>query len=474
MRRPHFPSWLSVLGLLGACAQELPGTAPELDQLFYPSAMILVPGTTEAEDRIVVSNSNFDQRYNASTVMTLSVDELFAISEGLALDAPNSTMPVKSAVRVPSLSGELAFVASSSGSAEGRVFVSSRGQNRLLMLNLSGGTLDCSNGDVELDLGLDCTRGHIVDSGGSDPFALVHLPASQGSGWMATAHLRITDRPREEIRPDIGIVTFADIDLFEQRLLDEAAGNVLTNPILKVTVPSLNGVSGLAAGKHDAPAGSRELILADLNPVSGAISVWEVDPSETDLTVRSASKVILGAEANISSTRGMVTTTDKERLYVSVRFSEGGGAFNAGIAIMARDGAGYRLLHVYEFGSELGHPTLRETSTGRRLLYLGDIRGDQVWILDVTTDAPQIVGELTGRVEGRINGEPARLRIFDGPTSIVFASRGAKTLGFVGNFTNSTLAIIDVSDADPRKHRVLGRLGRVIEPDGTNEEDNAE
>ena len=62
--------------------------------------------------------------------------------------------------------------------------------------------------------------------------------------------------------------------------------------------------------------------------------------------------------------------------------------------------------------------------------------------------------------------------LLSGPSHIAVATRGQRTLGFVANFSNSTLAVIDVTDADVSQHRVLGRMGRVLEPDGTGEEDN--
>lgn len=467
----RYADFLALLILVGACAEDVPGTEPTAE-LFYPTSMVFVPGNVASEDRLVVSNSNFDQRFNASTLIALSVDELFRLTAGLSLNAPSTEMPVESVVRIPSLSGQLSYVASSSTSASDRIFVTSRGQNRLTMVRLENGSLDCGNDGRDPLPGLDCTEAHVVDSGGSDPYALSYVPSSRGSGYIATGHLRATDRSREEIRPDVGIVTFADIDVFKQRVADERAGKVLSNPILDIRVPSLTGVSGVMMLAHDSSTAKSELAVVDMNQTAGAVSVWEIDERASEIAVRSTSKLVLGALTNSFSTRGLVTTASADRAYVSVRFSESGSAFNAGIAVLARKSGAYVLNSIYELGSELGLPSLRETRDGRRLLYVGDVRTDRVWILDVTSDAPRVVGELTGRAEGLLEGESARFRIFDAPSSIVFLERGVQTLGFVANFSNSTLAVIDASDVDPRKHKVVGRLGRVIEPDGTTEEDN--
>jgi hypothetical protein len=40
----------------------------------------------------------------------------------------------------------------------------------------------------------------------------------------------------------------------------------------------------------------------------------------------------------------------------------------------------------------------------------------------------------------------------------------------VSNFSNSTLAVLDVTDPDPRVHRVVARLGRNLDPEGEMEE----
>lgn len=465
--------WGFLLLLGVACAETEPGTPPPLDQLFYPTALAFAPGSIPSEDRLLVSNSNFDQRYNASTIMALSVEQLFELANQLSFDAPIETMPIVSAKKIPSLSGEIVLAASSSISPANKAFVTSRQGNFLTMLRLESGVLACDNAGQPLVLGFDCTAGHMVDTGGSDPFALSFVPGQTGQGFIATGHLRTTNRPREEIRPDIGIVTFTDVDLFEQRLLDEAAGQELSSPVLDVTVPTLTGVSGVSAAVATQDASGHELLIVDLNQTAGAVSVWEISQETSSLSVKANSKLSLGTLANSFSTRGLVTTSSADRAYVSLRFSESSGAYNAGIAVLARESSGsYALRNVYEFGSELGRPALLEKGNGERLLYVGDIRSDRIWILDVTSDAPLVVGELSGRAPAEIDGVAVRRRILDAPSHISFISRDGRTLGFVSNFSNSTLAVIDVTDPDPRNHSIIGRLGQVIEPDGTGEEDN--
>ena len=166
-------------------------------------------------------------------------------------------------------------------------------------------------------------------------------------------------------------------------------------------------------------------------------------------------------------------SADKTRAYVTLRFSNTSNQFNSGIAILRKGTDGeFTLASVYEFGSEVGLPTLKETSDGRRLLYAGDVKTNSIWVVDVTADAPRVVGEIRGRINVDESSDISRLNLLSGPSHIAFATRGQRTLGFVANFSNSTLAVIDVTDTDVSQHRVLGRIGRVLEPDGTGEEDN--
>ena len=449
---------------------------PPNTQLFYPIHLAFAPGASPAQDRLLVSNSNFDQRFNASTIMALSVDSLFSTAESLTPTSPVAELPVKSSQRIPSLSGEISWTGLSTSTDSSSIFVSSRQGNFLTMLRLTDGNLSCDNEAIENFEATDCTPAHIVDTGGSDPYALQFVPQANGSGLIATGHLRVTSRPREEIRPDIGIVTFADIDLFRRRVTDEREGSLLSSPLRDIKVPSLSGVSGLALDSGAVDGVANSLLVADLNPTAGAFSQWdigEVQSSTASAVVSSKNQISLGSLANSFATRGLATSSDGTRAYVALRFSNTSNDFNSGVAVLRKEENGeFSLINVYEFGSEISTPILRELPGGRRLLYAGDIKTNSIWVVDVTADAPRVVAEIRGQVTLDESSDVARLNLLSGPTHIAFATRGEQTLGFVANFTNSTLAVIDVSDTDVSKHRVLGRLGRVLEPDGTDEEDN--
>ena|GEM_PF-2771745 len=477
--RPTFKTisiWLISIFFFVACADSEPGTVPPNDQLFYPTYLLVAQGASPTQDRLVVSNSNFDQRYNASTIMALSIDSLFATASEITPQSPVVDLPVESSQRIPSLSGEISWTGLSTSANSSSIFVTSRQGNFLTMLRFQDGELRCDNENIEVFESTDCTKAHIADTGGSDPYASLFVPQTEGSGLIATGHLRVTSRPREEIRPDVGIVTFADIDLFKQRLVDEREGKTLVTPLRDVTVPTLTGVSGLALDSIFQNTTTPTLLIADLNQTTGAFSQWNIDEVTTSTAtavVSSINQVVLGSLANSFATRGLVVSADKTRAYVTLRFSNTSNEFNSGIAILRKGTNGeFRLVSVYEFGSEVGLPTLRETSDGRRLLYAGDVKTNSIWVVDVTADAPRVVGEIRGRINLDESSDISRLNLLSGPSHIAFATRGQRTLGFVANFSNSTLAVIDVTADDVSQHRVLGRMGRVLEPDGTGEEDN--
>ena len=469
-------TWFILVLSLVACADSEPGTVPPNNQLFYPIHLLVAPGASASEDRLLVSNSNFDQRFNASTIMALSLDSLFATAAKLTPESPVVDLPVESSQRIPSLSGEISWTGLSTSAESSSVFVTSRQGNFLTMLRFQQGNLSCDNGTVETFEATDCTKAHITDTGGSDPYALQFVPQTNSSGLIATGHLRITSRPREEIRPDIGIVTFADIDLFKQRLIDERDSKPLQTPIRDITVPALSGVSGIALVSPNSNDTDQNLLVADLNQTTGAFSEWNIDgvvSSTSTAIVSSTNQVSLGSLANSFATRGLVVSDDGTRAYVSLRFSNTSNDFNSGIAILRKEeGGDFALVSVYEFGSEVGLPTLRNTVNGRRLLYAGDVKTNSIWVVDVTADAPRVVAELRGQITLDESSDVSRLNLLSGPSHIAFATRGQRTLGFVSNFSNSTLAVIDVTDPDVSQHRVVGRLGRVLEPDGTDEEDN--
>src|SRR5688572_26173806 len=170
--------------------------------------------------------------------------------------------------------------------------------------------------------------------------------------------------------------------------------------------------------------------------------------------------------------RALVVAPDSRRAYVSMRFFAPGDSYNAGIAVIDLTQEQMQVIDVLEFGDELQRPFLREVTVDgqtSRYIYVGDIRRDKLYIIDVTTDSPILVKEIDGRGTRTIEGQTVQARLLDSPSQIAFATRNGRSLGFVTNFSNSTLAVLDVTDPDPRMHRIVARLGRNIDPEGEME-----
>src|SRR5262249_16954637 len=137
----------------------------------------------------------------------------------------------------------------------------------------------------------------------------------------------------------------------------------------------------------------------------------------------------------------------------------------------------FHLLSLIEVGDELEHPFVRERQVNgqtERLLYIPDIRRDMIFVLDATEDKPLVIQEILGRKDRfLVAGNPSTFLVahpLDAPNAMVFAEdRDGRSLAFVSNFSNATVSVIDVTDIDPRKHRIIARFGSVIYPDKSGE-----
>jgi len=166
---------------------------------------------------------------------------------------------------------------------------------------------------------------------------------------------------------------------------------------------------------------------------------------------------------------------DEGRLWVAARIQEQIDSDTSAISTLSHDPTPepgrdeLRQLSTIALGEEIGGLRLSPFApTGRRWLYALDARSDQIFILDVTEDEPI----LLNRIEGRFveEGDRDRLRFtLATPMEIVFDRRNGRKRMYVSNFENSTIAVIDVTSDDPRKHRLVARIGRNINTAGRRE-----
>lgn len=460
-----------------SCAEELPGFPPPDDQLHYPVSMAI-----DGEHLLVVS-SNFDQRYNAGSLTALSLPALAAlVPEGASEPLVARELPAtgRSRLKISSFGGQLVVVPRGT---ESEVYVATRRGNRVTRATFAGGLLDCGNGDVtERVLGTDCTPARtpetVTDSRlpAEDPFSVTFVPGGSPRGVVVVGALRPLAELIDNVTYPAGVLSLLDPAVMDANLVAERSGGPLAQPMRSVRLVGLSGALSLVP----IPGTSRILAAAadgdDISPFGDLANVAQFEVRTTTAGIELSRKpdIGIGQSAGADGTRGVAVASDGERAYVSLRLRQASGTsvvlFNSAVAVVSpSDG---RTLSVLEVGEELGVPALLERPTMRpsRLLYVPDLRSDRVYVLDVSNDSPVLVRIIEPR---SAPGETRKL--MSAPAQILIAPEsvrgalGGRTLAFVASFANSTLAVLDLSDPDPRRHRLAARLGRALADDGVDE-----
>lgn len=415
-------------------------------------------------------------------------------------------------VRVHQLGGELVYAPVQTSVGKGLVFVTGRTRNRLTMVALKDdGSLDCTSAGLtgHEEPAFDCSDLYMVSTGSVDPYSLSYSPRTGSQGVVAVGHLRAERTSNGSIAT---VVALVDV----QRFLDRLTGRSDIDPVTpgaSVTSTSArpfvtaNGVTGVGF-RLDRRSGSTPittsttstlLVLSRQLDSQGTVPLYflkervapgPIQPVLTSTSIfrnSSADPSLFIGSLLPSETRGFALSCDGSRAYLSLRFPGPGSlgtTFNSAIAVVGLDGPRLRLISVLEVGEELGRPFLLERASagGRpiqpgeicsgvasRLLYIPDTRSDSIFILDGVTDQLAIAGRIPGRAPRVINDKTIRARTLSAPSQIVFTQRGMRTLGFVSNFSNSTLGVIDVSSPIPSRHCVAARIGRVLNTDGRTE-----
>ncbi len=135
----------------------------------------------------------------------------------------------------------------------------------------------------------------------------------------------------------------------------------------------------------------------------------------------------------------------------------------------------FEVRNVFALGEELGGVLLSPFAPpNRRWVYVLDARGDQIFLLDVTQDRPSLLFTLRGRGQRDLpDGGPTDRTIVTfllaSPMQAVFDERDGRRLMYISNFENSTIAVFDVTDPNPVRHRIVARVGRDLNAAGTRE-----
>ncbi|MBI2373097.1 MAG: hypothetical protein HYV07_03780 [Deltaproteobacteria bacterium] len=446
------------LFVLAGCVDDIPGQPPPLDQVHYPVGLALVAG----DARLLVVNSNFDLRYGAGSLLSLPVEGSYALAKQSTVESPIDRLPEDTyGVRIPSFGGEVAVIPGPSGAVTAAV--PSRGKNLVTFVDVGrDGGLSCSTAGADALAGIDCSAAHVIETRGIDPYA-VSLVA--GTRALAVGHLRA----------DVGhpALSLFDLDVLASRKAAEAAGQALPSAALTSTTSDLAGVAGLVSfGQAEG-----ELVMAAARFSGGVpVTTYRVSASDEGLAMAPVARLSLGSLTGATELRGLALSADRTRAYVAMRVLESSGGagptlFNSAIAVIRIDGAALSLASVIEVGDEIGAPALLERGE-QRFVYAPDLRTGSIYVLDARSDALLVASVIRGYRTRPGDGELLHVGWLSTPAAIVFASLPSenKTLAFVSNFANSTLAVIDASSEDPREHVLVGRLGRVMMPDGSTDE----
>ncbi len=457
---------------LAACAIGTPGIDVPTDQLHFPIALERVG------DRLIVLNTNFDRRYTGGSVAVLSIPALLAaaaagLPEGAApvvvRDPPGAFLGVE---QVPSFGSHLATRARADGGRD--VFVLSRGEHSVTWLDLQGDTLTCNPDGVAPWPGTDCAPGRIADTGFLDPASLLVLDDVGAEGSLLVAHARATpDGVASLIAAEtrLGVVDLATFRAGFAASSTQSFARVVSNAprrggyltLVRTATPGVV-LAGTGEGTLSEPALVGDAALTPLR-LSVSAGTLAVDPE---------APVAVGSLSSAASTRGLVIDPSGRRAYATLRMRQAttrGGAsgepriYNSIVATV--DLRTRAVLGLVELGSELGALYyVPRPAPLRPLLYAPDHRTGELLVLDAGGALPELVAIVGERREGAKTTTPAFLRV---TTDLEWVESGGKTFVFATNFGNSTLALLDVSDADPRKHRVVARFGRAIGDDGLTE-----
>lgn len=484
--RRRLALWVSVALASSAlaCADRNVGQAVPGDQLYFPVGIQTLGSTSAASgQRLAILSTNFDLRYQSGQVSLLDADALLdGVLAGLGVEASDdacqaSSRPlfsetfeigaspvVLSRVRVPGVGNGITRVPVTT--EEDRLYVVDRLGSTMILVERIGDGLRCATGGEIID-NTDCDEAHLTYTQAEEPLGMAYGASTGGRPVVAVAHSYAHTFFDDAFT--YGIVTVFD----EQLLADKAAGGAASEPFVgDIALSRAAGMVGLAYVNRARPsllamplaaAGRFELSSLGLVSPSADTNGIYVVPDEV---------LRLDSYANAFGGRGMAVTPDGARAVLSLRFGTAGIASNSGISVVGVDEDELEPYPVAEVGEEIGPPALRPVVGDEPLLaYVGDIRSDKVFVVDVSQNIPLVAGEIIGRARRIVDGKDIEARTLDAPTGFAFARRNGKTYAFVTNFSNSTLAVLDVSSRLPSQHCLIARIGRDSDPNGQSEEE---
>jgi DNA-binding beta-propeller fold protein YncE len=407
--------------LAAGCMPDSAGVAPPSDRIFYPTAASLTPDG----DHLAVASSNFDLAYSNGTVLLVDLD----LVEGFAASCPDEGCdPVEEDAYVLSdetvRTGSYAsFLVRAPGGD--RMYLTVRGDTTLTVLDVDmsadpGRRLTCFDPD-DPPRNRKCDTAHRITEGlTADPYAITVQRASYDGGetvvdWIFVSHL-----------------TSGQVTVFEALVdRDVAPRSVLTDRSFP------EGVSAIAV---DPLAPSTFYAATRHSPYLYTFS-FAADPLDFDNQTR----IVLGRAIRLDvlgdgrDSRDIVFSSDGTMAYVSNRtpnslvivdtsLDENGWPRNNAVGAVELD-SGPSLVRAW-----------RAPGWDQDLVYVTCYNADRVYVIDpVLRTTVDVI--LTG----------------NGPHSLVIDDK--RLLGYLLNFIESTISVIDLDPSSATFDRVRATIG---------------
>lgn len=395
-------AWL----VLPGCAEEFHGRPPLEGELRFPLGLAV----DEANEVLYVVNSNFDLAYESASVLAVDLETHEFLDTSVAVD---------------SFPGDL-LIHSRDDGKPGYGYVAVRGDN-----SVSWFQINPASGSVELTCGLDsrnpghCEGTHVVTKGlipsaddelvleessiGSDPFALAWIPGNEGEKNFLV----------------VGAMNSGRLSLME--IQDDGT-------------PVLVGQTDLLSGLHSIAVEPDSRVLYVTNKSYPVVHRLEVVRNGSGPSLDIIDALTLPAPFTTSDfARGIAFAENGNKVLVSYRTPS---------SVIVLDGSAERgtfansSLKVIPIGGKPGQVRVFPTGPdGQDLAYIPCFNDDVVWVVDPAELLPV-----------------DRIKVGFGPYEMAAITNDKYKKGFVSNFLQDTVSVIDLDPSSPYYHQEIAEI----------------
>jgi DNA-binding beta-propeller fold protein YncE len=428
------------LGLLAGCPADAEDVRPPESAFYFPIGAAISPD----ESVLFVSNANSDLRYGSSSLQVVDLDLVDArvrtwvddgqLPAGCTRDLEGrgtAVCPEEDAdflradatVRMGNFAGEVRVQARADGAV--RVFVPSRGDPSITWgdYTAASGEIDCGGtGSYPR-----CDSDHLITRLREDaelipltvePFGMY---IDSARGHLVVAHLTTGN---------ISLITTPPDGDEPPMLVDVKGGFFGVSPI--------TGLRGAVAVAGRLPGSDGNLLYVTSRAESRIQMLHVEQPPDSPFPLLSPTDFFLLSESVLADEqRGLTFSADGNRAYIVGRRPPALITVDTSIDELGRPRND--VIQVTEICPQAGYVEVADVGKGERA-YITCFRDGQVWVVDPESAALEAV--VT------VGGGPHNLAV--SPT---------RSLLYVTNFLDNTIAVIDLTPGAPTENRVVVRLG---------------